>query len=138
MLRDDWKFHYKTADVLAAAQRKREHHENRLGVWRDELTNAETKLRAEGVTFREVDLGHSSSTSTYRGGVEVTVNSEMQKKLSEARSKVAVHESAAAEYADWTIILNGGANRDEQIVLDYQDIKFFGLTEPKEETAVLL
>ena len=140
MLRNDWKFQYSRSVVLAAALQKRAHHEERLAVWRDELVAADAKLRSEGLKFREqAASAYASSSQTLTGldrRLEATLDPDLNRKVVEAHNKVAHHERVAAEYTDWAIILGFGAVHvaDAPITLDYEDIKFFGLTDQAAQT----
>ena len=55
MLREEWKFEYRSDELAEAAQQKLRFHEERLAFWRQKKQEVMTTIRAEGARDRRED-----------------------------------------------------------------------------------
>ncbi len=117
-MRRNWHFSYKGSDLLEPANKKVEHHAERLSWWRGELEKAEAVLKKDGLQLRERAVS---------GGVrhEMVIDHEYQARVRECSDKVDHHEEKHADYERYARAFE--LNPKSELVLDIDDIAFFGL-----------
>lgn len=121
-LRRNWKFSFKVADVLAAAEKKLDHHLQRITFWNDQLEKAQRDLKDKGAEFREQPVTGGSH-------VALVIDPERQNRVNQCASKKNQHQDQANEYTVWVRALRLSEQNAPRsyIDLDAQDIAFFGL-----------
>lgn len=129
MLREDWEFEYTASKIAEGAAAQKKHRESRVAAWAEAKAKVMAEIRESGVEVSEslaADMkSYGNLSNTHGYGPQVTVKADLQKKLTEAHNKIAVHTRAAAEYDGWIQVLL--ANPEQRLKLTQSDwLYFFG------------
>lgn len=127
MLRDDWEFEYRTADLAAAADKKRQHAEERLAWWTKKKEEVFAKIRSEGLDIDE-SLAEQYSSFSNKGafGPRVVVRDDFQRDLNECAQKITEWGTKLRDYEGWHQVLSA-QQPYSTLKLDHADwLHFFG------------
>lgn len=115
--RSHWHFLFSGKEVAEAAAKKATYHRERLEFWKLEADLAESKLREKGVEFRSYPVTGGEQ-------LNVVLDTDLQKRLQECKSKVRDHETELRRYELWGVAC---ARVHGELGLDCDDIEYFGL-----------
>lgn len=116
-----WEFAYTGKALAEAATAKRDHHQERVEVWRQEQTQLMIEVRESGLEINE-DLAMRVGSSMSRPP-HVSVKDHLQTKLRECHAKIQDHLELVHEYDGWVQVL--GANPEATLKLKYDDWLFY-------------
>lgn len=125
MKRDEWQFVYTATVLSVAAQKKIDHHNERLAFWKQTKTEVMATIRSEGLEIDEkIALGYRSPKSRdWDNGAEIMVRNDLRKDLTECMEKLGAHTERLNQYEGWQQVL--AANPEDRLQLDIQDWLFF-------------
>lgn len=126
MNRNNWEFEY-TARMLAdAAQQQKDYRLSRVTVWEGKKAEVMARIKESGITVHEsvADKMTSYTVSNMgRNGPQITIDTTMQRDLSECAEKIQTHRQAATEYDGWIQMLND--NPEDRVKLKHNDWMYF-------------
>lgn len=122
MLRNEWKFPYKSADLGKAAHSKQVHHEGRVRWWEAQQKRIAAEAGKKGLELIEA-VGASYSVSNAMHGKQLVVQGKYQMKLNECHQKLVEHRGKTETYAGWVQVLR--ANPKQVVDLNHDDYLFF-------------
>ena len=127
-LRFRWVAYYKHPKVLAAILKKIAYRKERVAFWESNLATAEEKLLMEGVEIRKSfdQFGNAGVTYTNNVGanVQVVVDPNMQRAITEATQKLHEHRKALTEMEGWRDYVES-LDPKLDLALTYKDYTFF-------------
>lgn len=127
MNRDEWEFEYTCAKLSEAANAQKEHRLARVKAWTEKKGEVMQKIKDSGLNVHESVAeqfaNYGGTTSNAGFGAQITVDTTLQRDLSECVTKIASHRAAATEYDGWIQMLN--ANPEARVKLTHDDWMFF-------------
>ena len=133
MKRHEWEFSYDCEIVGAAAKKKRLWHETREKYWLDQTEKAKTELKEKGIEIRDYDPdSFYTSNKSQTSGMQITVDPSLKRRYDDCRTKVLEHQGKIREYTAFEAALIN--NTGKSIILNVDDINFFGMYGTDEET----
>lgn len=121
-MRETWDFHYKTAKVLEAAEKRAAHHKARYTWWKKELADAEKKLKDKGFEYRQ-------QRRSLGDDLVIVGDPQLAARAAECGRKMEEHLDKRSAYESWVRALAGKAKAepDGELVLKIEDVVYFGL-----------
>ena len=120
--REQWEFTFTARQVVAALDKKIEHHVSRLGWWENEMEQAEAGLVDKGFEYRprRNSLGEE---------LVVVGDPELANRFKQCKSSVIRHKENKQFFETWNRVLGSRVKQDSEatLLLKYDDVKFFGL-----------
>ena len=105
MLRDKWEFKYTVSAILTAAEKKMNHHAERLKWWEEKQEEIIKEAKESGISINTAVGAEYGASNVMRGAI-VSVDEKYQIKLSECYHKIIEHRNKKEAYAGWYTTLN--------------------------------
>lgn len=117
--RNNWLFTLDTSKIAHAVRKKIAYHQERFDYWNHEVDAINTKIKTEGIKI-------TSYQNSAGERLEATIDSGLEDRLNEARSKRFNHESSLASYRAY---YHGLQFAPPTLQLDADDIRWAGLVD---------
>lgn len=122
MKRNEWTFQFTTEKLAEATSAKIDFHNSRLLFWQESKEKAMKEARDNGISIAESDANHASNY-TQAFTPTVMVDATIQRRITEAHSKVREHHGKVKEYEGWLQVFT--ANKGRTLDLTADDYLFF-------------
>lgn len=121
-------FQYYIGDVLDAVKNKIKFHKGRANFYSLKFDQYKKDLQDHGVVIQDHIGASVSNTPTYGGGPDISFDTEIYRKLTQAVERLTHHKNLIKDYNRWKIVLDA-QNKGSAVELDLDDIEFFGLVD---------
>jgi hypothetical protein len=141
MIRQEWTFKYKIAEIAEAARKKEEYHSQRELFWLERYNNAFAKMEKDGIKLQKVpriernrglsleNIGYSNAGGNrYNTGVDLhaVLDQSLQHLLQAYQTKYSMHKTYTDQYRQYRMTLESRPGTDVK-KLDIDDVSWFGL-----------
>lgn len=125
MLRNKWEFEYTAINLATAAEAQRDFRLERVKWWEAKKAECFEKIKESGIEIHEGVAAEYNKlgNSTFQITPQVSVNSALERDLTECAQKIRAHKDAAQGYDGWVQVLKG--NPEARLKLNHEDWLYF-------------